>query len=94
MAHLIGGSAQEVREAIAQAELNRVPMSVLSLEFQEAYDRISYKFRFPILRSYEFSDWLMERIKCMYEEAAPSIQINGHVSGPIPIQSSVRQGCP
>jgi len=30
----------------------------------------------------------------MYEEAASSIQNNGHVSGLIPIHSSVRQGCP
>ena len=30
----------------------------------------------------------------MYEEAASSIQINGHVTGPIPIHSPVRQGCP
>jgi len=30
----------------------------------------------------------------MYEEAASSIQINGHLSGSIPNHSSVRQGCP
>jgi len=30
----------------------------------------------------------------MYEEATSSIHINGHISGPIPIQSSVRQECP
>jgi hypothetical protein len=29
----------------------------------------------------------------MYEEDASFIQINGHVSGPIPIHRSVRQGC-
>jgi len=30
----------------------------------------------------------------MYEEATSSIQIKGHVYGPIPIHRSVRQGCP
>ena len=30
----------------------------------------------------------------MYENATSTIQINGHQSGPIPIRSSVRQGCP
>ena len=83
-----------VREAIAQAEVTRVPLCVLSLDYQEAFDRISHQYLFTILRSYGFSDWFVERIKCMYEEAGSSIQINGHVSRPIPIHSSVRQGCP
>jgi len=83
-----------VREAIAQAEVTRVPLCVLSLDIQEAFDRISHQYLFIILRSYGFSDYFVERIKCMYEEATSSVQINGHVSGPIPIHSSVRQGCP
>ena len=30
----------------------------------------------------------------MYEHATTSIQINGDLAGPIPIQSAVKQGCP
>jgi len=82
-----------VREAIAQAEVTRVLLCVLSLDFQAAFNRLFHEYLFTILRSYGFSDWLVERINSMYEEAASSIQINGHVSGPIPIHSSVRQGC-
>ena len=29
-----------------------------------------------------------------YENATASLQINGTLSGPIPIQSVIRQGCP
>jgi len=82
------------REAIAQTEMTHVPLCVLSLDFQEAFDRISHQYLFTILRIYGFGDWFVERIKCMYEEATSSIQINGHVAGPIQIHSSVRQGCP
>ena len=82
-----------MREAIAQAEVRHVPLCVLSLDFQKAFDRISHQYLFTILRSYGFSDWV-ERIKSMCEEAASSIQINGHVSGPIPFHNYVRQGCP
>jgi len=63
--------------------------------------RLSGGFRYNLppvpfhhLRSYGFSDGVVERIKSMYKEAASSIQITGHVDGPIPIHSSVRQGCP
>ena len=30
----------------------------------------------------------------MYENATASLQINGAMAGPIPIQSAIRQGCP
>jgi len=33
-----------VREAIAQAEVTRVPICVISLDFQEAFNRISSSF--------------------------------------------------
>jgi len=32
-----------VREAIAQAEVTRVPLCILSLDFQEFFDRISHQ---------------------------------------------------
>jgi len=83
-----------VREAIAQAEITRVPLCILSLDFQEAFDRISHQYLFSILKSSGFSDWFIDRIRGMYEGAASSAQINGHIAGPIPIQCSVRQGCP
>ena len=76
-----------VREALAQAEVTRVPLCVLSLDFQEAFHRISHQYPFTTLRSCGFSDSFVERIKSMYEEAASSTQINGHVSGTIPIHS-------
>jgi len=82
-----------VREAIAQAEITRVPLCILSLDFQEAFDRISHQYLFSILKSSGFSDWFIDRIRGMYEGAASSVQINGHIAGPIPIQCSVRQGC-
>jgi len=74
---------------LAQAEVTCVPLCVLSSDFQEAFDRISHQYLFTILRSYGFRDWFVERIKSMYEEAASSIQINGHISGPIPFTAQL-----
>ena len=81
-----------VREAIAQTEVTRMPLSFLSLDFQEAFGTISHLI--ANLRSCGFCAWFVERIKSMYEEAASSIQINGRVSGPIPINTSVIHECP
>jgi hypothetical protein len=82
-----------VRKAIAQAEITRVPQCILSIDFPEAFDRISHQFLFSILRSNGFSDWLIDRIRGMYECAASTVQINDHIAGPIPIKCFVRQGC-
>jgi hypothetical protein len=83
-----------VREAIAQAEITRVPPCIIFLDFQEAFGRISHQYLFSILKSNGFSDCFIDRIRGMYEGAASSVQINGHIAGPIPIQCSVRKTCP
>ena len=87
-------AAATVREAIAHAELTSTPLCILSLDFQEAFDKVSRTYLFTILQSYGFSERFIERIKCMYENAVSSVQVHGHISGPIPIRYSVRQGCP
>ena len=62
-----------VREAIAQVELKQTPLCVHSLDFQEAFDRFSYQYLFAILRSHDFSNWFIERVKGMYEKAVSSV---------------------
>jgi hypothetical protein len=74
--------------------LKRTPLCVLSLDFPEAFDRIAHPYLFTILRAYGLHDWLADRIRHMFEDAASSIHINGHIAGKIPLRFSVRQGCP
>ena len=45
-----------VRKAIAQTEVKQAPLCVLSLDFQEAFDRISHQYLFAILRSDYFNN--------------------------------------
>jgi len=49
---------------------------------------------FKLLSKYGFSTKFVALIENMYNHAHLSIHINGHTTGPIPIQCSVRQGCP
>jgi len=69
-------------------------MCVLTLDFQQAFDRISHQYLFHILQSYGISPWFVERIHALYDQATASVQINGFLAGSIPISSGVRQGCP
>jgi hypothetical protein len=83
-----------VREAVAEAEVRRKPMCILTLDFRDAFDRISHKYLLDILHSYGFSNSFVDRIRHMYTDASSIVQVNGHLSAPFPIQCSVRQGCP
>jgi hypothetical protein len=52
-----------IREAIAQAEVTETLLCVLSLDFREAFDRISHKYLFAVLDRYGLSDYVITGIK-------------------------------
>jgi hypothetical protein len=83
-----------VRDTTAMAEVKTTPVCLVSLDFQEEFDRISHTCLATILKSYGLSDWFVDQIRTMYEGAHSSVSINGHISGPIPIRCGIRQGCP
>jgi hypothetical protein len=83
-----------VRDAIAYAAVSRTPLCVLSLDYAEVFDKMSHTYLFEILRSYGFSERLLERVRMMYTKAVSVVQINGHMSGPLPVGCSIRIGCP
>ena len=79
---------------MAYAETTNNALCILSLDFKAAFDNTSHTYLFTMLKAYGFSDEFQQRIKTMYEGATSSVQINGHISSSIPIQCSIRQGCP
>jgi hypothetical protein len=66
----------------------------MSLDFKEAFDKIAHRYLFEVMESSGLSREFQHRLKRMYSEATSSIQVNGHMSSPFPIKSSIRQGCP
>ena len=69
-------------------------MCILSIDFKEAFDKISHSNLFALLRQYGFSDRFQQRIRNINNIATAPLQINGHKYIPIPIRCSVLQGCP
>jgi hypothetical protein len=90
----IFGVIPAIRETIAKAEMTRAPVCIMSLDFKEAFDKIAHRYLFEVLESSRSSREFQLRIKRTYSDATSSIQVNGHVSSPLPIKSSIRQGCP
>jgi hypothetical protein len=54
------------------------------LDFREVFDGIAHRYLFSILKTYGLHDWIVDRIQHMYEDAASSIKINGHIAGKSP----------
>jgi len=88
------GAISAIRDTIAQAELTHTPLCILSLDFKGVFVNIAHSYLFAMLESYGFSSKFRHRLMRMYSNAKSSIQVNGHISRPIPIKCSVRQGCP
>jgi hypothetical protein len=83
-----------VRDAIAYSEKTGSPLFALSLDFQNASERITHHYLFHILQRQGISNWFIERLQALNENATASVQFNGTLAGPITILSAVRQGCP
>jgi hypothetical protein len=92
--HNIFEAIAGVREAIAYTEFTRSSICIVSLDFKEAFDKISHDYLFQILEDYGLSSRFQQYIRGMYQDATSSIHINGHTTSKIPINFSVRQGCP
>jgi hypothetical protein len=54
-----------LRDAIAQSEVTRTPLCVISLDFREALDRLSHRYSFTILKAYGLRDWFVDRLRDM-----------------------------
>ena len=83
-----------VRDLIAYHETEKIPLCIVTLDFQQAFDRIAHEYLFTILECYGVGKWFIDRIRVLYENMNALVQINGALAGPIKIQSGIRQGCP
>ena len=83
-----------MRDIIAYAEESNKPICLLSIDFKDAFDKISHTYLFKILREYGISDQFCSRLQTLYADATTTLILNGHKSSPIRVQSGVRQGCP
>jgi hypothetical protein len=83
-----------IRDIIAYTEVHNESVCLLTIDFKDAFDRISHSYLYAILREYGFSEGFRTRIQKLYANVKSTLNINGHKSQPISIKSSVRQGCP
>ena len=68
--------------------------SLISLDFQKAFDSIDHGFMFATLHKYGMPIKFISYIKAIYSGPKSKILVNGHLSKKITLQRGVRQGDP
>ena len=92
--HKVSGSLGLVREAIQFVEERGLRLSVISLDQEIIFHRVSQEHMMAILDCF----WLQNKFVVMCWLHVSDIEgfalVNGHLSGAFLITSGVRQGCP
>ncbi|KAJ4438158.1 hypothetical protein ANN_14097 [Periplaneta americana] len=68
--------------------------ALLSVDFNKAFDRVNHLYLQRVMECLCILNKIISVIKNIYRTAHSRIQVNGFFTQRIPIQASVRQGCP
>lgn len=83
-----------VRDAISWAEQRNLPLALLGLDQEKAFDRVSHAFLFKVLERLVFGPVFRSWVELLYAGAMSRIKIQGSLSEPVWQVGGVRQGCP
>ncbi|EEY66740.1 uncharacterized protein PITG_23108 [Phytophthora infestans T30-4] len=78
-------------ESELAAALSRV---ILLLDFRKAYDTVAREFLFLVLIRFGFSPEFVQMLRNLHEGTTARFLVNGELSDPQDVVSSIRQGCP
>ena len=71
-----------------------VPGYMIFLDFEKAFDSISWQFLFTVLEAYNFGEYFINWVKMLYHEPLLCVMNNGFASPFFTIERGIRQGCP
>ncbi|XP_066929530.1 uncharacterized protein [Clytia hemisphaerica] len=83
-----------VRELIAYANHKGTPLYIISLDQEKAFDRVDWDFMFQVLTRLGIPKTFIKAVRPLYSNPISMVNVNGHMTDPIPIKRGVRQGCP
>lgn len=83
-----------IRDAIAWAQQRRLPLALLGLDQEKAFDRVNHRFLLATLQRMGFGEKFLSFIRLLYRGAVSRVGINGHFSRAVAQAGGVRQGCP
>ena len=83
-----------IRDLIEYVEREDLPVALLSLDQEKAFDRVDWGFLLRILERFNFGSSFCSWIKLFYTDVESAVVINGWTSPFFKPSRGVRQGCP
>ncbi|KAG1928992.1 hypothetical protein F2P79_023214 [Pimephales promelas] len=83
-----------IRDAVGWAEQRNLPLAILSLDQEKAFDRVSLSFLFKVLERVGFGEGIRAWVRLLYEGAESRVRVNGFLTRSVKQLGGVRQGCP
>ena len=74
--------------------LNNLPGLLLCIDFEKAFDFLSWTFMHKVLKAYGFGESLCQWIVTFYKNIKSTVIVNGNTSEWIKIERGCRQGDP
>ena len=90
----IGENIRTVLDVIEYTSLKTDPGILLFLDFEKAFDTVSWDFLLKTLDYFNFGENFKKWISIIYNQPIATILNNGHSTNFFPISRGIRQGCP
>ena len=90
----IGENVAFLRDVVEMANRYNLPVALLSLDQEKAFDRVDWPFLFATLAKMGFGDNFIRWVRLLYTDVRSSVLVNGYTSRPFKPSRGVRQGCP
>ena len=83
-----------IRDLLEYVEREDIPLALLSLDQEKAFDRVDWGFLLRTLETFNFGPTFLRWIKLFYTNIESAVVINGWTSAFFQPSRGVRQGCP
>ena len=83
-----------VRDLLEYVEREDIPLALLSLDQEKAFDRVDWGFLLRILETFNFGPQFRNWVRLFYTDIQSAVIINGWMSSFFNPTRGVRQGCP
>ena len=82
------------RDVLDYANREQVPLAVLSLDQQGAFDGVSHEYLFLVLEKFGFGEYFLATLRTLYANARCFVRIGSRLTAPFPFGRGIRQGDP
>ena len=80
------------RDIVDYAEGDDIPMSIITIDQEKCFDRVSHEYLFRVFKAFGLCDRFILFIKLCYIVVSSFINYSGSVCGPVTLSRGIKQG--